>query len=279
MPTFCAPDGTRIAYHPSGQGVPLVCLPGGPMQDSAYLGDLGGLAAHCRVILVDHRGTGQSATPVDVGSYRCDRLVADVDVLRERLGLERLNLLGHSAGTNLVVSYAARHPERIASLVLVTPSVRAVDLDVTADARRALVRQRAGEPWYGPAAAAFERINAGQPADGDWAAVAPFTYGRWDPAAQTHHARGAQQRNDDAAAVFGSAGAFDPAAIRAGLATLDAPVLLLAGELDVNSPPAVTAELAALFPNATLGTLPGGGHYPWLDDPAWFATSIAAFLG
>jgi proline iminopeptidase len=39
------PDGTRLAYHGSGTGAPLVCLPGGPMRDSAYLGDLGGPAA------------------------------------------------------------------------------------------------------------------------------------------------------------------------------------------------------------------------------------------
>jgi pimeloyl-ACP methyl ester carboxylesterase len=41
--TFYAPDGTRLAYHQTGEGSPLICVPGGPMQASAYLGDLGGL--------------------------------------------------------------------------------------------------------------------------------------------------------------------------------------------------------------------------------------------
>lgn len=67
-------------------------------------------------------------------------------------------------------------------------------------------------------------------------------------------------------------------ATRAALATLLAPVLLLAGELDVAAPPRAVAEYATLFPNATLVIQPGGGHVPWLDDPRWFTTTIAAFL-
>jgi pimeloyl-ACP methyl ester carboxylesterase len=38
MPAFSAADGTELAYHVQGEGIPRVCLPGGPMRDSAYLG-------------------------------------------------------------------------------------------------------------------------------------------------------------------------------------------------------------------------------------------------
>lgn len=277
MPGLTAYDGTKLAYRVLGAGEPVVCLPGGPMQDSAYLGDLGGLSEQLELVLVDPRGTGRSATPADPGSYRCDRLVDDVEALREHLDLDRVNLLGHSAGTNLALSYAARHPERVERLVLVNPSTRAVGIDITVDARRAVVRLRDGEPWYGAAAAAFERINAGQATDDDWAAITPFTYGTWDDAARAHHAAGESRLNTRAAAVFGADGAFDPGATRAALATLDAPVLLLAGEVDANSPPSAVAELAELFPNATLATLAGGGHFPWLDDPAWFTATVSSF--
>jgi pimeloyl-ACP methyl ester carboxylesterase len=68
MPTFSAPDGTRLAYRSIGEGEPLICVPGGPMRDSAYLGDLGGLAARRRLIRLDLRGTGQSAAPADPAS-------------------------------------------------------------------------------------------------------------------------------------------------------------------------------------------------------------------
>jgi proline iminopeptidase len=275
VPIFTAGDGTKLAYHESGDGPPVVCLPGGPMEASAYLGDLGGLAEHLRLILLDLRGTGESGTPADPASYRCDRLVDDVEALREHLGLTRLELLGHSAGANLAVRYAAAYPERVARLLLITPSTRAVGLEVSVEARRELVRLRAGEPWYGPASAAFEALNSGQQVD--FAAIAPLAYGRWDAAAQAHYAEGEALRNDEAAAIFGAEGAFDPPATNAALARLAAPVLVLAGEVDVATPPSVLAELAGLFGNATLVIQPGAGHYPWLDDPAAFTAAITAF--
>lgn len=277
MPALTARDGTNLAYHVLGAGDPVVCLPGGPMQDSDYLGDLGGLSEHLELVLADPRGTGQSATPDDPATYRCDRLVDDVEALREHLGLARINLIAHSGGANLALLYAAGHPERVDRLVLVNPSTRAVGIDVTVDARRAVVRLRAGEPWYGQAAAAFERLNSGQATDDDWAAIAPFTYGTWDDTSRAHQETGESRINLQAAGIFGSEGAFRPEATRAALATLDAPVLLLAGEVDANSPPSVVAELAELFGNATLATLPGGGHFPWLDDPAWFTETVGAF--
>lgn len=71
------------------------------MQDSIYLGDLGGLSMHCQLVVLDLRGTGQSTIPEDPSSYRCDRIVDDVEALREHLGLPRMDLLAHSAGVNL----------------------------------------------------------------------------------------------------------------------------------------------------------------------------------
>jgi len=276
MPVLCAPDGTKLAYRVLGEGTPLVCLPGGPMQDSAYLGELGGLSRRRQLILFDLRGTGRSQPPVDTASYRCDRLVDDLEALRQHLGLDRMDLLAHCAGANLAVLYAARHAERIGRLVLITPSTRAVGINATNEMRSELVRLRRGEPWFGPASAAFEAIQAGQATNAAWEAITPFSYGRWDTTAQAHHASGNNRRNEQGAAIFGADGAYDPTVTGAALARLLAPVLLLAGELDVAAPPRVVAQLAGLFPNARLVTQPESGHFPWLDDPAWFTRTIAA---
>ena len=103
------------------------------MRASAYLGDLGGLAGYRQLILVDLRGTGESAYPADSASYRCDRQVGDVEALREHLGLDRMELLAHSAGGSLAVRYAAEYPRRIGALALITPSTRAVGIEVPAE--------------------------------------------------------------------------------------------------------------------------------------------------
>jgi pimeloyl-ACP methyl ester carboxylesterase len=278
MPAFYAADGTELAYHIHGEGVPLVCLPGGPMRASAYLGDLGGLSAHRQLIMLDLRGTGESAIPADPGSYRCDRLVDDVSALQDHLGLGSADLLGHSAGANIAVQYAARHPRRVAKLALITPSGRAVGLEPDSEMRREIVRLRHNKPWFAEAAAAFERIAAGAGTDDDWRAITPFVYGRWDAAAQAHSGAEETQTNEDAADAFIAEGAFDPAATRAGLAAFGSPVLVLAGGLDSSRPPGIVAEVAALFPAAQLVVQPGAGHYPWLDDAGRFVSAVTAFL-
>ncbi len=278
MATFGAADGTVLAYHESGEGEPLVCLPGGPMRASAYLGDLGGLSAHSRLLLLDLRGTGDSAVPADPATYRCDRQVDDVEALRAHLGLERIDLLGHSAGGTLAILYATSHPEHVGRLVLVTPSPRVVGLEVSDDDRREVVERRRGEPWFPDAYAAFERLWSGAGTGADWAAIAPFSYGRWDDAARADVAGDGIQKNREAAKAYYAAGAFDPRAVRAALRDLPGPVLLVSGGYDVVLPPERAGQYAGLFPRADLATHAGAGHSPWLDDPEWFAASVAAFL-
>ncbi len=279
MPAFCAHDGTELAYHVYGAGTPLICLPGGPMQDPAYLGELGGLSAHRQLIMVDLRGTGQSAIPQDATSYRCDRLVDDVEALREHLGLDRLDLLAHCAGANLAALYVARYPERVGQLALITPSTMAVGIAATGPSRLEIARLRQGEPWFPAAFAALEAIVAGHATDDSWTAIDPFFHGRWDAAAQAHQAAQDGHRNNEAAAVFGAQGVYDPDATRAALAAFTAPVLLLAGEVDLNSIPSAVAEFAELFPHAELVVQPAAGHSPWLDDADRFVATTATFLG
>jgi pimeloyl-ACP methyl ester carboxylesterase len=278
MEFFTSYDGTKLVHHVSGDGPPVVCLPGGPMQASAYLGDLGGLSAHRQLIMLDLRGTGRSAVPKDASSYRCDRLVDDVEALREHLGLDQMDLLAHSAGTNLATLYATRHPERVSKLALITPSVMAVGITITEDVRRETARLREDEPWFSAAYAALEAIMAGEGTGDDFQAIAPFWYGRWDETAQAHKAAEDEQRNSEAAATFGSEGAFDPAATRAALTRFTAPVLLLAGEADLNSPPSAVTELARLFPDTELVVQARAGHFPWLDDADQFVATTKAFL-
>ncbi|MFJ9895707.1 alpha/beta fold hydrolase [Streptomyces sp. NPDC091280] len=275
--TFTAADGTELAYHVRGEGRPLVVLPGGPMRASAYLGDLGGLTAHRRLVLLDLRGTGDSAPPADPGTYRCDRLVDDVEALRGHLGLDRVDLLAHSAGGSLAMLYAARHPERVSRLALITVTPWALGMPATPEGRLAAARLREGEPWFEDAFPAFEAWLAGT-ADFD-PVFEPFFYGRLDLAvAAKHSALADEQTNDEAADAYFAEGAFDPPTLRAALGRLPAPVLVVAGELDGGPRPELARRSAEVFLNATAVVQPGAGHYPWLDDPEWFARRVVAFL-
>ncbi|MDR6979031.1 pimeloyl-ACP methyl ester carboxylesterase [Streptomyces sp. 3330] len=277
MPIFTAPDGTELAYHVRGEGEPLVVLPGGPMRASAYLGDLGGLAARRRLILLDLRGTGDSAVPADPATYRCDRQVDDVEALRVRLGRERIDVLAHSAGGSLALLYAARYPHRVSRLALITATPWALGCPATAEDRLAAARLRADEPWFATAYPAFEAWLA-RGDEPDWAVVGAFFYGRWDAAARAHDDAADEQTNPEAEKAFLDPEAFDPPTLRAALAAVAAPVLVLAGERDGGPRPALARLLADAFPNAEFAVQPGAGHYPWLDDPEWFTGRTATFL-
>ena len=63
-----------------------------------------------------------------------------------------------------------------------------------------------------------------------------------------------------------------------GLAKLSADVLVLLGGADPIMPAQLGVELAAMFPSAEVVVQPGIGHYPWLDDPAWFVDTVSGFL-
>ena len=279
MSTFAAPDGTRLAYEQVGSGPPLLCLPGGPGRASAYLEDLGGLGEVRTLVLMDARATGRSEVPADPASLRFDRLAADVRALREHLGLETADVLGHSAGCLVAQAWAALEPERVGRLVLVTPSDRLQggDRGDVAQVRAS----RSQEPWYADAAAAQEALADAPPAQQQALvrATRPFFYGRWDARTQAHAATADRQSSRRAELGF-AAGAeeVDVPGVLAALGRLTAPVLVVGGERDALTGVVSVGRVAASFPAAEQVVLPGAGHFPWVDEPAAFRGAVEPFL-
>lgn len=279
MPHFSSYDGTTLAYHEKGTGEPLLCVPGGPFRASAYLGDLGGLSAHRRLILLDHRGTGDSETPQDPDTYRCVNVIKDVDALRAHLGLERVDLLSHSAAGNVLTLYAAHHPEHVGRMVLVAPGWRATDLEFSDEEWFAAMRRREAEPWFKVAFAAVVRLDNGEWTPENRIAAGPLFFGRWTDIARKLTQSESSQINRQAQEVFRGPDSFgDPADTRKRLTSLTAPVLLLGGDVDPAPTPRLLREYVNWFPNGRLVIQPEAGHSPWVDDAEVFAATVAGFL-
>ncbi len=142
-----------------------------------------------------------------------------------------------------------------------------------------MFRRRSAEPWYQEAWAAVQAAEAGDETEQTRRQYMPFFYGRWDEAARAHMEVGRSERAAPVQANFTTAGTLSPSAIRAAMAKVTAPVLVYAGGLDFGPPPDLAAQAAALFPDGRLVVQPGAGHFPWLDDPAWFSAALRSFLG
>ena len=276
---FASYDGTLLSYTEVGTGPRLVCLPGGPGRAAEYLEELGGLAASRTLVLLDSRGTGRSELPADPASLRVDRLADDVEALRLHLESERLDLLGHSAGCLVAQVWAARHPDRVGRLVLVTPTdkLQGGTRSDVADIRAA----RADEPWYADAAEAVQALEHAPPSQVQSLvrATRPFFYGTWDERTQAHAASADRQSSKRAELGFWPGGdVLDTAALLADLGTVTAPVLVVGGERDALTGVAAVEAVAGSFPAASSVIVPRAGHFPWVDEPAAFATAVSDFL-
>ncbi|MGW6442536.1 alpha/beta fold hydrolase [Lentzea sp. NPDC055074] len=278
MARFTSFDGTELAYRDMGEGVPLLVLAGGPGRASEYLGTVGGLDASRRLVVLDNRGTGESDEPADPFTYRRDMLVRDVEMLRRHLGLDVVDVLGHSAGAGIAMGYAADFPAHVGRLVLLTPALRSVGLSPEQSDWDEFLAARVGEPWFGAATAALERNAAGDDSVENRVAASPLLYARWTEAARAHAEAELGQWKYPVALGYNAEGAFVPGVLRRALADFARPVLVYACSEDPISPVRRDVELAGLFPDATLYVHEGVGHYPWVEEPGRVAARIEAFL-
>lgn len=279
MPFLSAGDGTRLAYTEVGSGPPLLCVPGGPGRAAAYLEELGGLAATRTLVRLDNRGTGMSEVPDDPATLRFDRMADDLEALREHLGLDVADVLGHSAGTLLAQVWASKHPDRVRSLVLVTP-VASLQGGTRSDVP-GIWASRAAEPWYPDAKEAADALADAAPAQRQALvrAVRPFLYGRWDERTREHAWSADRQSNRRAEEAFAlGADDVDVPALEGGLGAVTAPVLVVGGERDGATGVDAVHEVAASFPAARTAVLAGAGHFPWVDEPEAFADVVGRFL-
>lgn len=100
------------------QGQPVVFLHGGPGAGSAPAHRRFFDPAHYRIIIFDQRGAGRSTPLGEIRDNTTPHLIADIERLRNHLGIERWLVFGGSWGSTLALAYAEAHPERCTGLIL-----------------------------------------------------------------------------------------------------------------------------------------------------------------
>ena len=102
----------------TARGIPALFLHGGPGAGCEPYHRRFFDPTRYRVVLFDQRGAGRSIPHADLTDNTTWHLVADIERIRERLGIERWLVFGGSWGSTLALAYAQTHPERVSALVL-----------------------------------------------------------------------------------------------------------------------------------------------------------------
>jgi proline iminopeptidase len=272
-------DDVRLHYRVSGQGPVLIAHPGGPGTDAAFLGDLAGLEEIATIVWLDPRGTGGSTAPADPMAYSLDDYAADLEALREHLGLERVGLLGFSHGGMVAMRHAAQHSDRLTHLILLD-TAPVLDEESMARATAAMDLRR-GEPWYEEVRRAID-AEEDAPLD-DAAALAgllhilPMYFHHWDDVAQrfaaplrdaTFHARVGASWNAEQARLD----------LRPELARITVPTLIVVGDDDFICDAVAARDMADRIAGAQLAVIADAGHFPWVEQPAAFRAAVDGFL-
>jgi pimeloyl-ACP methyl ester carboxylesterase/DNA-binding CsgD family transcriptional regulator len=254
-------DGVSIAFWTLGEGTPLVYMAGGPWGH-VELWDIPQcrrwyerLAQERMLVRYDVRGTGFSER--DVSDHSLDALVADVEAVVDRLDLDRFAMFGAFDAGPVAVAYAARHPERVAHLILWCSWARSSEM------RSPRIRA-----WLGLI-------------DQDWELMtdtcAHLALG-WPAGEVGRHA--AQRLRESvtpeaARAALEAMGTFDVTSL---LPRLKVPTLVL-HRSDIPWLPVIIARsLASRIPDARLRVLEGESTAPYLGDTEAAASAIDEFL-
>jgi pimeloyl-ACP methyl ester carboxylesterase len=111
-----SPDGVRIAYEAHGTGSPaLVFVHGWSCDRSYFKGQLQPFSRRFKVVAVDLAGHGESGLGREAWTMKA--FGGDVSAVVEKLGLERVILIGHSMGGDVIVEAARRLPGRVVGLI------------------------------------------------------------------------------------------------------------------------------------------------------------------
>jgi proline iminopeptidase len=249
------------------------------------------------MVYLDSRGSGRSEKAESTTEYTYHDFVADIDALRQHLGLAQVWLMGQSEGGVQVQHYAVEHPQQVAGLILLA-TLPASDAEWVADVRKGIEKHKEA-PYYEAGVKAMQSMFdsdgrgwRGFVLDGSfdemWQVTFPFYFSdfeRFQKMAPKFH----QTANHSEIAP--PAEAFSADAVRGmtdskrhpynlipRLQELDTPTLIVAGADDIVCSLATAERLHLALHHSKLLVIEQAGHFPWLEQPEQFFSGIKRFL-
>ncbi|NKB56989.1 MAG: alpha/beta fold hydrolase [Alphaproteobacteria bacterium] len=254
-------DGDHLYYEEHGAGPPLVLVSGLGGVGAFWSDHVPALAERFRVVLHDHRGTGQSSAPRR--EYSVDQMADDLLQLMGHLDIARADLIGHSTGGAMGQTLALDQPDRIGRLVLSATWTAPDDYFKRLFKVRGNILSAGGVDAYVrshplfmfPSSYVRDRFSA--ILAGEKSAIESFP----KPEIMLSRIRGILKfdRKDE-------------------LGNISAPTLVMGARDDITTPAYFSEELGRLIPNAETVILETGGHFFPIAEAETFRKHVLAFL-
>jgi 3-oxoadipate enol-lactonase len=251
------PDGVEIYYETVGDGPPVVLVAGLADDRTSWSRQVPALAEDHLVIVFDNRGIGNSSVPT--GPYSIDGMADDAHAVVEGLGLGPVSAVGSSMGGAICQRWALRYADDLERLVLTnTWGERDAFLDVLFSHWIALGENGSGRRimeslflfCFSP-----DHIKAHPPFVADFLALPPPPLTGFVGAA--HACRGHDTLGE--------------------LQSIRHPTLVVAGEYDILTRPALSERIFKSIPAARMKLLPTG-HMIFWEQPEAFSDLVLRFL-
>ena len=269
---FASVNGTQLYYIKVGHGLPCLVMHGGLGFDHTYLRPyLDSLGDTLTLLYYDHRGNGRSGRPPRE-TMTHEQFTADADALAEHLGFDRLVLIGHSYGGFIALEMAVRYPGRLSHLVLVDTA--AVPMFRYADKVMQAARgQGASEEMLAVLQGPEPTDDAEYRRQTD--AVWPLYWERFGSEASRH------MMDKCMISVGGMAreGELQSYDMRARLAQIETPTLVMVGRHDIVTPVSEAQRLCGGLRHSELVIFEESGHFPFAEEGEQFCSSVRAWIG
>lgn len=252
-------QAVECAHVVTGKGPPLFMVHGIGARRTSWAGLTEHLKDDFTCIAYDLRGHGDS--PKGDGPFGLGELVADLEALRAKLGIEKAHVIGHSLGGMIGPAYARAYPDRVMALGLLSTAAFRTEDDsakvrgvVTAMEEKGIaqVLGTLTDRWF------TEKFQAEHP--------------------ERIEARKRQVVETDPDVFLNVFHIYAETEMSPWLHEVTAPSLVLTGELDGGCNPRLNRQIADALPNSELVILDGLKHAILIEATERVAPPVARFL-
>jgi proline iminopeptidase len=285
-------NGLLIYYKIFGTGEPLFILHGGPGASHDYfLPYLLPLARTNKLIFIDERGSGRSMKCDKISDYTVENMIEDVEIVRQKLNLGKISLLGHSCGGVLAEAYALKYQANLSHLILCSTFHSTSEMNIVLKNIKskmspellARIEKMEKASLYGHGLDYEKNRYTTEYMAAAWGeGYFPYLYQNhpdpnYDPVANGNMSWDLYRE------MWGSDGEYvidgNLSSVEYGdrLSTIKVPTLITVGDNDECSP-TISLEMNKLISGSKIVILPKSGHMTFVDQPKLFLSAVDEFV-